>query len=295
MRTYPYSISACEVAGVAAARRGYRVSGVYNNTMAPSGIPSARKKLGRAQVHADALRVDVDAFRKQSPYEFEMEPLGNSRGRADIRVIAKVTRATPIPDSWALIMGDILTNVRAALDHAVYPHVRANAPDVQRWQIQYPIADSAAEFEAKTAKTEGWFTKDVHRVIEQWQPYHADDPSGHPLRILQKLVNIDKHRSLLVADYPVVGFGMPTHELYETASPTEFFRVKMVAGAVVACLHLRLVKGVHGDHPMQVPGKFLPLATIEIEGIEERVPLLAAIDRIMKIGRHLEALEEAGC
>ena len=269
-----------------------RHRGVYNNTMAPSGIPSARKKLGRAKVHADALRADVDAFRKQSPYEFEMEPLGNPRGLADIHVNAKVTRATPIPDSWALIMGDILTNVRAALDHAVYPHVRANAPDVQPLQIQYPIAKSAPKFEKKTA---GWFTNDVHRCIEQWQPYHADDPSGHPLRILQKLVNIDKHRSLLVADYPVVGFGMPTHELYETASPTEFFLVKMVAGAVVACLHLRLVKGVHGDQQIQVPGKFLPLATIEIEGIEERVPLFAAIDRIMKIGRHLEALEDAGC
>ena len=139
--------------------------------MTTSGIPSARKKLERAKFHMDTLRAEVDAFDEHSPYQFEIKSLGNPWGESDFRVIVKVTEAPPIPGTWALITGDILTNIRAALDHAVFPHVCATNPAVPSHRIQYPIEDTAAGFESKAT----WFAGDVRQVIEDSQPYQKDD------------------------------------------------------------------------------------------------------------------------
>jgi hypothetical protein len=88
-----------------------------------SGIASARRKLERGNVHLAALRAAIEDFRENSPYEFTMESPGNERWKPGIPVTVTVTQAPSIPDDWALITGDILTNVRAALDHAVFPHI----------------------------------------------------------------------------------------------------------------------------------------------------------------------------
>jgi hypothetical protein len=96
------------------------------------GIQSARKKLERAKFHPDTLRTEVYAFREHSPYEFAMESPGNELWKADIPVTVTVTEAPATPDSWALITGDILTNLRACLDHAVFPHIRAKKPDLDQ-------------------------------------------------------------------------------------------------------------------------------------------------------------------
>lgn len=258
-----------------------------------SGIPSARRKLERAKFHADGLQAGINDFREHSPHEFEIRSLGNPRGQSDFRVILKVTHAPQIPGDWALVTGDVLTNVRAALDHAVFPHVRAHAPDVRPWKIQHPIEDNRDKFEAKTA---GWFSDDVRKVIDEAQPYQFDDPSGHPLRILRELVNVDKHRDLVVSTYAMDVFEVAPDDLYEVASPTQVHKREMVPGAVVARAHLRLVKEVHGDHLMQFPCNLVYGETIDIPGIEGPAGLLRAIECITAmIGPYLDALEAAGC
>jgi hypothetical protein len=61
--------------------------------MSTSGIPSARKKLARANVHLAELRSAVDDFRTNSSYEFAAESPGNERWKPDI----PVTVASPKP------------------------------------------------------------------------------------------------------------------------------------------------------------------------------------------------------
>lgn len=264
-----------------------------NKAMTTSGIPSARKKLERALFNADALRTAVDSFRDQSPYEFEMKSLGNPQGHSDIRINVKVSQAPPVPDSWPLITGDILTNVRAALDHAFYPHVRATAPSVAPWRIQYPIFDTADDFASKTT---GWFTLEVRAVFEDSQPYHFDEPGDHPLRILRELVNIDKHRQLVVANYSIRDFEIEPNDLCELVSPPKVYKVPMVVGALVARAHLRLVRHVKGGWWMQLPSNVVYGETIEIPGVEGPAGLLRAVECVTaRIGSHLDALEAAGC
>jgi hypothetical protein len=259
-----------------------------------SGIPGARRKLERALFHAAALRAEVDAFREQSPYDFDMKSLGNPRGQSDFRVLFKVAEAAPpIPADWALITGDILTNTRAALDHAIHKHVRSQDPTLRPWRIQYPIVDAEQDFAQKAA----WFSDDVRQLVEDSQPYKADDPSGHPLRILRELVNIDKHRDLVLANYSTDEVTISPGDWFEEVTPpTVYKNVEMVPGATIARAHLRLTKGMQGDQWHQIPCNVVFGETIEIPGIDQPAGLLQAVECVTaKIGEHLDHLEAAGC
>ncbi len=239
----------------------------------------------------DTLRAEVDAFDEHSPYQFEIKSLGNPWGESDFRVIVKVTEAPPIPGTWALITGDILTNIRAALDHAVFPHVCATNPAVPSHRIQYPIEDTAAGFESKAT----WFAGDVRQVIEDSQPYQKDDPSDHPLRGLRELVNMDKHRDLVIANYVMSAFDVVPRDLYEVVSTT-VSKNPMELGVVIARAHLRLAQTVVGERWEQLPYEVKYGAAIEIPGYARPVGLVATMEFIVEtIGTHLDTLEAAGC
>ena len=264
---------------------------LYNGAMAISGIPSARKKLERAKVHLAALHGAVDEFRENSPYGFAMESPGNERWKPGIPVAVTVTQAPPVPDDWALIAGDILTNVRAALDHAVFPHIRAKKPELDRKFIQYPIEDRKEQWENKNR----WFEKPVHKVVGESQPYRHADPTGHPLRVLRELVNMDKHRDLVIANYSIDDFVVPPQDLYEVVSTTVYI-TEMVPGAVVARARLRLVQNVQGERRVQIPCFVDYGEKIEVPGYTKRLGLLTVMDQIVNpIGGLLDELERSGC
>lgn len=261
--------------------------------MTASGIPSARRKLERALFHADALRAEVDAFRAQDPYDFDMKSLGNAPGESDFRVVVKVARSEPVPESWALMTGDFLTNARAVLDHAIFHHVRAQNPTMPSHRIQYPILDNARDFASKVS---GRFSANVLRFIEDAQPYQSSDPSGHPFRILRDLVNIDKHRDLVVANYSVGEFEITPNDLFEIVSTKAFVEAPMVPGTTVARAHLRLVQKVKGTCLMEFPCNVRYRETIEIPGMADPGGLLQAIECVKgALGPHLDDLEAAGC
>jgi hypothetical protein len=179
------------------------------------------------------------------------------------------------------------------LGHAIYPHVRATAPSVTPWRIQYPIFDTADNFASKTT---GWFTPEVRAVVEDSQPYHFGEPGHHPLRILRGLVNFDKHRQLLVANYSIGDFEIEPNDLCELVSPPKVYKVPMVVGALVAGAHLRLKRPVKGGWWMQLPSSVVYGETIEIPGIDGPAGLLQAVECVAaRISSHLDALEAAGC
>ena len=259
--------------------------------MTTSGVPSARRKLERAKVHLAALHGAVDEFRENSPYEFAMESPGNERLKPGIPVTVTVTQAPPIPEDWALITGDILTNVRAALDHAVFPHIRAKKPDLDQKLIQYPIEDRKAQWENKKK----WFKSPITKVVGQSQPYrHGADFAGHPLRALRELVNRDKHRDLLIASYAMSAFDVAKRDLYTVIS-TRVHKVPMEVGAVVAEAQLQLAQNVRGERWEQIPCEVEYGEYIEIPD-HEPVGLLSVMQGIVKpITSLLDELEAAGC
>ena len=142
----------------------------------------------------------------------------------------------------AVILGDVLFNLRSSLDHIVYElHVQLHGgtipEDKERWPA-FPIADADAR--AKRGPIERWrevsdLPADQRDAIAALQPYNTalDDEAylRDQLQAINELNNIDKHRHLHVLRASAWMIPVPTldqgqHDSFFTPlmGKTEVFR-----------------------------------------------------------------------
>ncbi|WP_128145625.1 hypothetical protein [Nocardia africana] len=163
----------------------------------------------------------------------------------------RVTVSEPIPTEWPLIIGDLLTNLRAALDHALYGHVTAAhtlSPTAER-SLQYPILTNHEKWPTVSTKLAAWCDPRVLGAIEATQPFKSTAPDEHPLAVMNGLVNSDKHRSIRVVTYN-------RHEVTVTNCPLTVVSIddkpkEMADGAVIATITLERPKSSPGGKPRQ--------------------------------------------
>lgn len=159
-------------------------------------------KLLRAQGQLGVLKSQIDALwhpAKAWPTRAEVD-----RGGLEHRFYLR----DPLPridTAWSLHAGEILFDLRSALDHLVWEmHVRhyrgGPIPEEVEFGSQFPIYDSPARYKRKGAWRLRNLAKRDQRAIELLQPYvRRDDKwvwARSDLRNLNTLHNIDKHRQL---------------------------------------------------------------------------------------------------
>jgi hypothetical protein len=117
------------------------------------------------------------------------------------------TQVDTPPLAWSAIVGDIVSNLRAVLDHLVCQLTIAGGGDCQDPKSQFAIAYSPTGFEGQAARRMSQIDDRSRGLFEALQPYHALDwPQRdgsmlyrHPLSTLQRLSNHDKHRLPLLS------------------------------------------------------------------------------------------------
>lgn len=129
----------------------------------------------------------------------------DAAGQGRIRLIAKKS----IPEEFSLIFGEMLYQMRSALDTCIYQaaiYVTSQDPPPDGQKLEFPVCKDASDF-AKTAKRRlSVFPQAVQDGIEKIQPYNI--PSLAPdlmvknlnraLGILHDLARKDRHRRLHV-------------------------------------------------------------------------------------------------
>jgi hypothetical protein len=175
-------------------------------------LASARLKLERAREHLDVLTTEVGRFKDSRPYQVVRED--------DARTGEKLVYAVPVrhPDpTLGLVLGDLVHNLSAALDHSIYGLSVARAgralSDRERRTIAFPIHVDAADFEKQGRPKLRFLTPQQQAVIVGAQPFHGPTETArlnHPLEVLRELWNADKHRALLLvtAQPELYGVGM---------------------------------------------------------------------------------------
>ncbi|MGA2570570.1 MAG: hypothetical protein ABSF23_08635 [Terracidiphilus sp.] len=94
------------------------------------------------------------------------------------------------------IAGEALFAIRSALDHIVWQLVLTNTSHNPTSSNQFPITTSAKDFaEAIRRRQLRGVSPEAMKLIDGLQPYQTE---GSPLRLLNHLHNIDKHRMLNV-------------------------------------------------------------------------------------------------
>lgn len=177
-------------------------------------------KLDRAEQHLAELAAEVQRFTDRHPYEAVPQPYADD-GRQFLRFVLRFTEQPS--ELLAVIAGDVVHNIRSALDHLVV----ANVPEERRKFAGFPIFWTCpfdAEGKVRSDRTGRAWTRCTTglpplllRQVEMLQPYR--DPAGddreamrargidpddvHALGNIGRFDNADKHQALLAVPYGV--------------------------------------------------------------------------------------------
>jgi hypothetical protein len=271
-------------------------------------MQSAFAKLARAKMHRDALKADVEAFRAREPHDWVIQQSSyrDPNDRLTFSIVVRVNEEKP--DHWGLAVGDVLTNLRAALDHSVFGHAAAHnsLTPQQEKSMYFPILEDPTKWQGAQASLGPLLDPAVLTVIDQCQPFHhppqEGGPDWHPLAVLNGLVNHDKHRTVRTVSYVNEDFTVVNSELHVSSVDAE--PVEMDDGAVVATVTLELPPAtplrVGSKNPGLRPVNFQVengyIEKIELPNVGDTRPLLFVMDgAVSAVEKVLNELQAAGC
>src|SRR5436305_1929257 len=99
-------------------------------------LESWRLKVERAEKHFKELEAEIRAFLASNPYEVAAKHDANVS-----EVVYYVAAARDTPAVLPGICGDVLANLRGALDHLAYQLVSAGAGVGTKQKVYFPISD----------------------------------------------------------------------------------------------------------------------------------------------------------
>jgi hypothetical protein len=152
---------------------------------------SARRKVARADKHFDDLHREVKAFRADDPYRqvIEVDPSAPNHFLHKIKLV-KLLDETSIAE----IVGDVISNLRAALDHAIYATAIVSGCQKPRFDTAcFPFARCADGFENTLKGRCKDVSTEMYPLLRSFQPYKGGNRFLYALNALR---NADNHAVL---------------------------------------------------------------------------------------------------
>ena len=218
----------------------------------PPDLTGSRIKVQRAKEQFRDLMTQARDFMNLNPYGVVIEDDPKTGERV---WRARVSR--PIPPGWSPIVGDVVHNLRAALDYFAWQLDGASGTRSNSRSIQFPVWDRGApapttaraikDHKAKRKGQEDAFGLPAMALIERLQPDSGRDQDWrlNPLWMLHQLDIWDKHKLLVVVGGTVINarttigspgqdvhvehltFGSPGAYIVPIADGTELMRLKL--------------------------------------------------------------------
>lgn len=164
----------------------------------PHSFRASYLKLDRANKHMGELQTQVTDYIAAKPFRFAWEAVPWTDNFAKIHprdacLIGLVPRVcVAIPETLAPIIGDVVHNLRSALDIMMFELVSDDVPLEKRRRVAFPF------WEGERGKARAMqcvdFNPEIASLVNAWEPY----PGGRSrLYALHDLWNMDKHRSII--------------------------------------------------------------------------------------------------
>jgi len=172
-------------------KRSERQLRVATIRVMPDPFESAHRKIARASKHFDDLEREVVAFLGEDPYRqvIEIDP-DNAEQLLHKFKLVKSFEDRPIPE----IIGDIVSNLRAALDHAIYATAIMSGCQKPGFDTAcFPFAGGADRFENTFKGRCKDVSTEMYPLLRSFQPYKG---GNRLLAALQALRNADNHAVL---------------------------------------------------------------------------------------------------
>jgi hypothetical protein len=217
-------------------------------------LEGVRAKLERAEESIEELEREFGAFLAGNPYEI---PGKFYPKRSEYVFRFRVIE--PLPLRWGVLVGEIVHDLRSALDHLLWQLVILDGGGPGK-HTQFPIFNRFADYRRLALvgtqrsppmlKGLGGTLRSGHvAAITRTQPYRR--PNGfttHPLWLLARLSNIDKHQLLHTTAHIVEGAHLGWRGVRDVAAVhdvSKVVRVPIQDGAVLARLRIQ----PSGPHP----------------------------------------------
>jgi hypothetical protein len=165
-----------------------------------SGLESANLKVARATEQLGTIsRIITDATSRPNSHEI----VEDANGKKAIKFLIEP------PPEVAILVGEIVYQLRSALDHLAFELVQLNSTKItlpKNWEkrCEFPLwftkrrrAGQPLTYNCFSDVLPG-ISKDAVKFIEGVQPYHSGAGAHNALRLVALLSNIDKHRHLNV-------------------------------------------------------------------------------------------------
>jgi len=168
-----------------------------------------RVKIERAYKHLDELEAVVHSLGEQTLMTIRIE-----RESETVRPVLKADPVLIYGLEIPAIAGDVVHNLRSALDHLAFQLVSAGVeagetrPNGRWFDIQFPILYSFANYEDKKSQVLQGAQQDAIDAIDKLKPYQGGD---NRLWLLRQLDNTDKHSFIILPGENAIVGGLALH------------------------------------------------------------------------------------
>ena len=213
----------------------------------PHPLDGCNAKLNRAHEHLATLTAAHRDYLATKPYVADQEY------RPDADEIVYFGRVVnPPPLRLGVVIGDLIHNLRSALDHLVWQLVMWNGRTPTR-DNQFPVCTDASKWGKTSARMLSRVRQEHVDLIRSVQPFGKIDPGASPLARLHRLWNEDKHQvvsTLLgaVRDPTDVSFirrpisldkFTPVRDIAEMISAEGYYGIPLGSGQPLARLKIK--------------------------------------------------------
>jgi hypothetical protein len=162
-------------------------------------------KLERAKRHYAELGAIIANFFATQPYKV------STRRKKDGRLVYYLSEVADMPNDIPCVIGDVIQNLRTALDHLAYSLWLDESNDEGRGErVYFPIDKDAESYNRnKSGKTQGISAQSM-AIIDSLQPYRGGNDA---LWRIHSLNNRDKHRLLVTVGSSFQSFDLGAYML----------------------------------------------------------------------------------
>lgn len=116
----------------------------------------------------------------------------------DGTTVVRLRRLKPLPVELSLAFGELLYELRAALDNCLYAVavlISGQNPPPSAARLEWPIRLTPVEWKKQATRYRD-LPCEITEALEAIQPYQAQCPDWNCLGILHELARVDRHRSM---------------------------------------------------------------------------------------------------
>ena len=200
-------LSACDLG------RSFSDSSYKLATMPPKKIQSIQLKVDRAQRHINSLGEEITKFLDTQPFKVATR----AHPQLPYATVFYLESAADIPTDLPIIAGDVIQNLRSALDHLAWQLVEASG-GIGDTGTGFPIFDRALfksqkEEERFFTRKIGGMRQEIQDAIRNTSPFKGGNDI---LWAIHNINNIDKHRLLITVGFTTPKFAVKAGQFHAT-------------------------------------------------------------------------------